>query len=159
MTKTRSALTEAELRSWFEDVQTYVDEKNLREVISDSRRIFNVDETAFFLAPKGVRCLMRKGDKTAYNFISNDDKECLTCLFGANASGMILPPMIMFSYECIPPHISNLLLKGWVIGKSESGWMTGQSFYEDVTNIFHPWVAYNKIKLLKLKSFASDTFF
>ncbi|KAJ8962087.1 hypothetical protein NQ318_018038 [Aromia moschata] len=147
LTKARSDLNEVKLRGWFNEVENYVKSKKLENVFTDPRRIFNVDETAFFLAPKGMKCLMRKGDRTSYNFICNDDKECLTCLVGANASGMILPPMIMFCYERIPPHISNLMPKGWAIGKSESGWMTGQTFYEFVSNIFYPWIISNNIPL------------
>lgn len=111
------------------------------------KRVFNTDETAFFLCPKGIKALIRKGDKTAYNFINNDEKECLTTLITANAAGMLVPPMIMFNYERIPAHISNLMPHGWGIGKSESGWMTGQSFYEFVANIFHPWIITNNIEL------------
>ncbi|KAJ8950062.1 hypothetical protein NQ314_008068 [Rhamnusium bicolor] len=61
----------------------------------------------------------------------------------SNAAGMLVPPMVMFNYERIPAHISNPMPQGWGIRKSESGWMTGQSFYEFVANIFHPWIANN----------------
>lgn len=94
-----------------------------------------------------MKCLIHRGDKTAYNFVSNDEKECLTTLITANVAGMLKPPMIMFNYERIPAHISSLMPQGWGIGKSESGWMTGQSFYEFVANIFHPWIIANNIRL------------
>lgn len=35
----------------------------------------------------------------------------------------------------------------WGVGKSENGWMTSESFYEYVTNIFFPWILKNGIKL------------
>lgn len=145
LTKSRSEVSEEKLRKWFDEVKQYFESKNLGNVFKDPRRVYNCDESAFFLAPKGIKCLVRKGDKTTYNFISNDDKECLTCLMTANADGMLLPPMIMFSYERIPAHISNLMPQGWGIGKSESGWMTGQSFYEFIANIFYPWLVSNGI--------------
>ncbi|KAF2904429.1 hypothetical protein ILUMI_01744 [Ignelater luminosus] len=122
----RSQLTEEKIRSWFHEIRSYIDSKDLSDIFDDPRRIYNADETAFFLAPKGIKCLMRKDDKTAYNFISNEDKECLTCLITANAAGTILPPMVLFSYERIPSQIASLMPKGWAIGKSNSGCMTGQ---------------------------------
>lgn len=36
---------------------------------------------------------------------------------------------------------------GWGLGKSESGWMTGESFFEYVSNIFYPWIIKNNIPL------------
>ncbi|KAJ8941959.1 hypothetical protein NQ314_010178 [Rhamnusium bicolor] len=132
LTKSRSEVNEEKLRKWFDEIKDYVKSKKLEDVFEDPKRIFNTDETAFFLSPKGIKCLVRKGDKTAYNFINNDEKECLTTLITANAAGMLVPPMVMFNYERIPAHISNLMPQEWGIGKSESGWMNGQSFYEFV---------------------------
>ncbi|KAF2892947.1 hypothetical protein ILUMI_13226 [Ignelater luminosus] len=121
-------------RKWFSstfstnrgnEIRSYIDSKNLSDIFDNPRRIYNADETTFFLAPKEIKSLMGKGDdKNAYNFTSNDDEECLTCLITANAAGAILSP--------------SLMPKEWTIGKSDSGWMTSQSFYEFVANIFHP---------------------
>ena len=146
LTKSRADVSEEKLRKWFEEIQQYLKSKNLENVLEDPSRIFNCDESAFFLAPKGIKCLVKKGDKTVYNVINNNDKECLTCLITANAAGALLPPMIMFNYERIPASIANSMPDGWGIGKSESGWMTGQSFYEFITNIFYPWVTSNNVK-------------
>ncbi|KAJ8947825.1 hypothetical protein NQ318_009969 [Aromia moschata] len=52
LTKARSDLNEVKLRGWFNEVENYVKSKKLENVFTDPRRIFNVDETAFFLAPK-----------------------------------------------------------------------------------------------------------
>ncbi|KAJ8916360.1 hypothetical protein NQ315_005057 [Exocentrus adspersus] len=147
LTKSRSEISEQKIRNWFTEIENYVTEKNLHDVFQDPKRVFNTDESAFFLCPKGIKCLIRKGNKTSYNFVSNDEKECLTTLITANAAGMLVPPMIVFNYERIPPHISNLMPSGWGIGKTESGWMTGQSFYEFITNIFHKFLIENKIQL------------
>ncbi|KAI4472143.1 homeobox-like domain superfamily [Holotrichia oblita] len=109
LTKGRSEVTEQKLRGWFDEIQQYFTSKNLEDVFEDPRRVYNCDETAFFLAPKGVKCLVQKGDKTPYCFISNDDKECLTCLITANANGEILPPMVV--YKTLKRENFALLLK------------------------------------------------
>lgn len=113
----------------------------------DKSRVFNRDESAFFLSPKGERVLVKKGKKTVYTFTRNSDKECLTVLFMANANGQLPPPMIVFPYERIPYSISQSMPDGWAIGKSDSGWMTAQTFYEYIVNVFHPWLLRNKISM------------
>lgn len=57
-----------------------------------------------------------------------------------NADGVLAPPMVMYPYERIPKHIVMRVPNGWGIGKSDSGWMTSESFFEYVSNIFYPWI-------------------
>lgn len=91
----RSSVTEIALRKWFAEVKTHLDKESAADL--DATRIFNCDESAFFLSPKGEKVLVKKGDKAVYNFIHNDNKECLTVLFTANAAGTLAPPMILFT--------------------------------------------------------------
>lgn len=102
-----------------------------RELINiDKCRIFNCDESAFFLCPKGERVLVKRGEKAVYNFIENDDKECLTVLLMTNANGQLPPPMIMFFYQRIPYSISQSIPDGWGIGKSDNGWIIAETFFK-----------------------------
>ncbi|KAK9710196.1 Tc5 transposase DNA-binding domain [Popillia japonica] len=54
LTARRAAVSEINLRNWFAEVKTYMDENNLLGVFNDPRRIFNCDETAFFLSPNAA---------------------------------------------------------------------------------------------------------
>jgi hypothetical protein len=36
--------------------------------------------------------------------------------------------------------------KGWGAGKSKSGWMTSESFFEYITNIFYPWLVSENVE-------------
>lgn len=112
--------------------------------MNDPRRVFNTDESAFFLQPKSGRVLVRKGEKNVYNS-SGDDKENLTVLITANAAGDLAPPMIVFPYERLPTLIANSVPKGWAIGRSETGWMCAKTFYEYVCNVFNPWLDKNNV--------------
>lgn len=47
--------------------------------------------------------------------------------------------MVMFKYKRLPSHIVQRVPDGWGLGKSDSGWMTNETFYEYITNIFYPW--------------------
>ncbi|XP_077268790.1 uncharacterized protein LOC143900891 [Temnothorax americanus] len=143
LTHSRAKVTEDKLRAWFNEVRIYFESKSLLDI--DPSRVFNCDESAFFLSPKGSKALVKKGDKTVYNFINNDEKECLTTLICGSASGKIASPMVIFSYKRIPGHIARSMPKDWSIGHSENGWMTGETFYEYIANIFYPWLVKNAI--------------
>lgn len=98
-------------------------------ILFDPRRIFNCDETAFFLCPEGAQVLVRKSEKAVYNFINCNEKECLTTLVTGNAAGELAPPMIIFSYKRVPAEIAASIQKKWGLGVSDNGWMTGETFY------------------------------
>lgn len=78
LTATRALVTERSIRSWFKEIHQYFIETNT--FITDPQRIFNADESAFFLSPKGNHVLAKKGSKAVYNRVGADDKECLTVL-------------------------------------------------------------------------------
>lgn len=145
LTSTRSAVTKEAIEKWFQEVFSYLQENNLDEVLKDPRRVFNADETAFFLNPKGNRVLAKKGDKTVYQQVNPDEKECLTVLITGNAAGHLAPPMVVFKYERIPKELALSVPGEWGIGKSESGWMTGETFFEFITNIFDKWLTEKQI--------------
>ena len=140
----RALVTEAALRQWFEEVNAQLN--NAIGTDYDATRVFNCDESAFYLTPNGDKVLVKKGDKTAYNFTPNAENECLTVLFSANAAGTVAPPMILFKYERIPAAISASIPDSWEIGKTETGWTTGESFFEYISNVFYPWLVSNNIE-------------
>lgn len=147
LTTSRANVTEAKIRAWFVEIKNYVKEKGLESVFENPKRIFNADETAFFLCPKGNKVLAKKGEKTIHSQTGNDEKECLTVLVTANADGEIAPPMVVYPYERIPAAIANSYPDSWGLGKSETGWMTGETFFEYVTNVLHPWIIQKNIPL------------
>ncbi|XP_030751595.1 uncharacterized protein LOC115879086 isoform X2 [Sitophilus oryzae] len=103
LSSARNNLTENRIRQWFIEVGAFLEESNYLRISDDPGRVFNCDETAFFLSPKGPnqtkgdKVLVRKGDRTVYSFVSNSEKECLTTLVTCSASGQILPSMIVFN--------------------------------------------------------------
>ena len=64
-----------------------------------------------------------------------------------NACGMVAPSMVMFSYQRISKSIVQEMPRKWGLGRSDNGWMTGESFFEYVANVWFPWVKENKIEL------------
>ncbi|KAJ8935243.1 hypothetical protein NQ314_012918 [Rhamnusium bicolor] len=61
----------------------------------------------------------------------------------ANTAGSFAPPMIVFSYERVPSYVSASVPSNWGIGRSDTGWMCGATFFEYITNIFLPWLQEN----------------
>lgn len=147
LTKSRTTVSETQIRNWFDEVEEYLVSNNFFDILSNPTRIYNTDESAFFLNPKGLKVLAQRGDKSIYQAASNDEKECLTVLINCSADGQLAPPLIIFRYQRIPGILAESVPKSWGIGRSDSGWMTAESFYEYITNVFHPWLVKKNILL------------
>lgn len=148
LTVSRASLSENDIRNWFSSVRSYLTDNDLLDVLTDPKRVFNCDESGFYLSPKEKQVLVRKGSKKVYNRTVNDEKENITVLLTVSADGVMQPPMTLFPYKKrIPSSIHKKYPKSWGIGHSESGWMTGETFYEYMTNVFHPWILNNNIPL------------
>lgn len=66
LTTARDNVKEEDINRWFEEVEGYLQEKGLMEVIKEPERIFNTDESAFFLSPKAGKVLAKRGEKHIY---------------------------------------------------------------------------------------------
>ena len=143
LTKARASVTEGSLRRWFQYTEEYLASKNITNI--EPERVFNMDESGFLLNPKNGKVIVPKGEKSVYS-VCGSEKECYTAIIAGNAAGQLLPTMVVYSYERIPPLIANLFPDDFVIGKSESGWMTSELFYSYFANHVYPWCVKNKVK-------------
>lgn len=75
--KTRLVI-KSQVESWFTEVEQYLEDKNLSKALNDPRRVFNADETAFFLCPKGKKVNNNEIERTYF------------CLTSVNASLMLV---------------------------------------------------------------------
>nr|XP_033334412.1 uncharacterized protein LOC117225185 [Megalopta genalis]XP_033334413.1 uncharacterized protein LOC117225185 [Megalopta genalis] len=145
LSMTRASVTEENLRGWFGEIKTYLHSKNLIDI--HPSRVYNCDETNVELTPKPDRVLTKKGAHTVYTVLDANEKESFTTLFMYNAEGLRAPPMILYSYkENEPNKILENSPSEWGIGVSENGWMTIETFYEYITNIFYPWLLKTNIE-------------
>jgi hypothetical protein len=175
LTKSRAAVTQQNIINWHGEVLKYLKEKrfmvypdndkeffdpettpidpqrpnpttiNAIDILKEPKRILNADEAALFLNPKGEKVLVPRGEKSIYHIVNTDEKECLTVMMCGNAAGDIVDPLIVFKYVRVPGDIAQLIPKHWGIGRSDSGWMTAEVFFEYITNIVYPWLLRNKI--------------
>lgn len=135
--RARGSVTENKIRSWFKEVYEILGEN--ASILEDPSRVFNMDETCFNLALKGELIIGERG-RNVYDEHTNSDKENVTTLFGTNALGKWAPPLTIFKYERIPATLVKSAPSGWGIGKSETGWMTSETFFEYMANIFLPFI-------------------
>jgi len=76
-----------------------------------------------------------------YKLVDASEKETLTALFMYSASGARVPPMIMYKYKkTVPKKVLECCPGGWGIDNSDNGWMTAQTFFEYITNVFYSWL-------------------
>ena len=61
VTVASSGVSEENIRKWFDEVQEYIRENNLEEVMDDTSRIFYGDETGFQICPSTSSFLAEKG--------------------------------------------------------------------------------------------------
>lgn len=147
MTVSRSAVTGANILPWFTEVHAYLTENSYDHILDDPSRLFNCDEMALFLNPKRQKVLARKGDKTVYQQVNADEKECVTVLMTGSASGIVAPTTILYKYKHVPQEIADNFPREWKLGKTDSGWMTCEAFYELIADIFYPWLMEMQVSL------------
>lgn len=140
----RSFVTEDLIRSWFAEVKRHLEPLGMVNI--DPSRVFNCDETAFILAPKGEKVLVRQGERTVYNFINRDEKECLTTMICGNASGQLAPPMVMFACARMSASLTASIPGSWGVEKSENGWVNSEACWKWVVNCFYPWLKQNNFE-------------
>uniref|UniRef100_A0A2S2Q4Q0 DDE-1 domain-containing protein n=1 Tax=Sipha flava TaxID=143950 RepID=A0A2S2Q4Q0_9HEMI len=135
--RARGSVTEIKIKNWFKEVHEILGEN--ASILEDPSRVFNMDETCFNLAPKGELIIGERG-RNVYDEHTNSNKENVTTLFGTNALGKWAPPLTIFKYERIPAALVKSAPSGWGIGKSETGWMTSETFFEYMANMFLPFL-------------------
>lgn len=140
LTISRAAVTEKNLQSWFSEIFDYLKANKIDNLLKEPEKLFNLDESAFFLNPKQNLVLAGKGEKNVCMKSGSNEKECFSVLIGGNAVGELCPPMVIFDYKRVPSEVANSIPKEWGIGLSDSGWSTYDVFYCYIVNVFYPWV-------------------
>ncbi|KAJ8930264.1 hypothetical protein NQ314_016946 [Rhamnusium bicolor] len=115
-------------------------------VLEDPSRIFNEDESSFTLCSKTGKVLAR-GEQNIYEIVHGSDKENITVLVTIAEDVTKAPPSIIYSYIRLPADIARSYPSEWWLGKSESGWTTGETFYEYMAKVFYPWLVKFNITL------------
>ena len=140
VTATSSCVSEEDIRIWFDEVQEYIRENNLEEVMNDPSMIINGDETGFRICPSTCRVLAEKWAKNVYAIGEGSSKENITVMFSFSANGKKCCLMIFCPHKRIPEKIAQSVPAERGIARSDRERMTYEIFYEYIANIFHPFL-------------------
>ncbi|XP_055373588.1 uncharacterized protein LOC129606961 isoform X2 [Condylostylus longicornis] len=140
ITKGRAVVTEEYIKKWFQDLSIFLESISQTTLLNDPRRIINGDETSFSLCPKTGKVIAPKSYKNVYQIQTGNEKETLTVLFVCTADGKVLPPMVIFPYIRPPKEVVDSVPQNWFLGRTESGWMRSETFFEYVANCVNVWI-------------------
>lgn len=142
----RAKVTEEKIRGWGNGLREYLKEEKALDILDDPTRIFNADESGFRTNPDTGLVLGPINYEHFYIVKDGSEKENISALFTASAAGEIVPPCIVFPYVRIPREIAMNCNPEWSVGRSPSGWMTGQVFFGYIGNTFIPWLKSRNVK-------------
>ena len=146
ISKGRAVITEESVRKWFVKLTDYLTKNQALDVLEDPKRILNGDETSFMLCPKTGKVIAPRGYKNVYQIVKGKEKEAVTVLAFFSAMGDILPPCVVFPYIRPPKDVINSMPDGWFLGKSDTGWMKADIFYDYISKCLSKWIDDNKVK-------------
>lgn len=121
LSKVRATVPEQQIRQCFKEVLDTLKEVDATEVLDDPSRIFNLDETAFFLCPKSGKVLGIPQKRNVYEVNTSSDKENLTVLCTVSATGAVAPTLIVFPGQRMPAStkLNPNVPSEWAISRSE----------------------------------------
>ncbi|XP_036342576.1 uncharacterized protein LOC118751857 [Rhagoletis pomonella] len=137
ISKGRAVVMQETILKWFKELEEYLKTIGQENIMNDASRILNSDETSFCLCPKTGKVIAPKGYKNIYQIAAGNEKETLTVLIVFSADGKLFEPMVVFPYLRPPKEIVDSMPKSWFLGRSESGWMKSETFFEYVANCVH----------------------
>lgn len=133
-------VSESDIRGWFAQVTSYLEERGLLEILQDGSRVYNGDETSFFLHPKTKAVLAARGSHNVYEVEHASSHTNITVMFSFGADGSIVPPNIILPMQRIRADLLRTFPPDWGIGKSAKGWMDASNFELYVRKVFYPFL-------------------
>uniref|UniRef100_A0A1Q3FBH5 Putative mariner-29 hm n=1 Tax=Culex tarsalis TaxID=7177 RepID=A0A1Q3FBH5_CULTA len=104
---------------WFGCVTRFLEKMSLQTVIQNHRQVFTLDDM---------------------NLKSNRHDAAFSCLFGANAYGDLLPPLVLYPDEIeIPTQKRQLELK-YAVAQQDTELTAGNALFQWLSKVFQPWL-------------------
>ncbi len=134
----RRALCEdsSKIQKWFELVRSTIEEFGIVD-----EDIYNFDETGFAMGIVATAKVITQADKRSRpSLVQPGNREWVTAIEAVNASGWVLPPMIIFAGKT---HRTNWfenteIPRDWTIAVSDNGWTTDQLGCDWLESVFEP---------------------
>nr|XP_029732000.1 stress response protein NST1-like [Aedes albopictus] len=142
-----SRVSEEDIRGWFRMVDKWLSEKQMREILEDPTRVFNADETSFYLHPVSKEVIARTGSRNVYEVQQAVAKQNVTVMFAFGASGVVVTPHVILPGKRIRKEVAQGFPADWGLGLSDRGWMDSPNMGEFIVRILHPYLVKHGIKL------------
>lgn len=137
---------EADIRGWFANLKSYLEENCLMAAALDPTRIYNGDETSFFLHPQTKTVLASRGSKNVYEIEHADGHKNITVMFTFGADGSVVSPGVVLPMQRLSVEILRSFPGDWGVGKSPKGWMDTTNFMLYIRNVFYPHLQKKKVR-------------
>ncbi|CAH2001405.1 unnamed protein product [Acanthoscelides obtectus] len=147
VTSSSACISEQDIRNWFVNIYDYLKQTNLEDVLKDPSRIFNADESGFEICPSTGKVFAAKGTRNVYSVERGSSKENISVLFTFSSDGTTCVPIEVFPYQRIREKITKGINPKLGVGRSDKGWMTSETFYQYIANVFYPHLKENSIQL------------
>lgn len=95
-----------------------------------AKNIWNVDESGLTTVHRPQKVLAKKGQKQVGKVTSGERGKNVTIVCSMNATGVYIPPMIIFPRKRLAPALTRGLPPGSVARVSDNGWITKELFLE-----------------------------
>lgn len=100
-------------------------------LISKPMQIFNVDETGIGIVHKPGKVIAEVGRRNVHSLTSAEKGKTHTIISCVSASGMALPPMMIYPRKrCVPEKLKEGAVRGTIFKTSESGWVNQEIYLE-----------------------------
>ena len=123
----RSSVTKESLLAWYSNFKKFIEDKELSHVIQSPERIFNLDETAFYLNSNRGKFIGKKHE-CLQQVCTTIEKENVTVAINFSAAGEMAPPMVILKRQKLSKSLQQCVPLGMIVQRSSSGWMKGETF-------------------------------
>lgn len=108
--------------------------------------LINWDQTGSKLVPVSSWTMAEEGSKQV-PVVGKEDKREITALLAITASGVLLPPQLIYQGKTVGCHPKITFPPNWNITHSESHWSTEDTMLEYLDNVIIPYVTETRKKL------------
>lgn len=140
-------VSEEDIRGWFQHIKEWLAKNDMLHILDCPDRVFNGDETSFYLHPKTKEVIARTGSRNVYEVEQAVAKQNVTVMFAFGASGTVVHPHVILSGKRLRKEVVAGFPGAWGVGLSEKGWMDLDNFRNYVEKIFYPYLVEKNVEL------------
>ncbi|XP_058817908.1 uncharacterized protein LOC131681221 [Topomyia yanbarensis] len=146
VTTASSRVSKEDIRGWFTMTKDWLLENGFFDIMEDPTRIYNGDETSFYLHPKTKEVIARTGSRNVYEVQQAPGKQNVTVMFSFSAAGAVVTPQVILPGKRRRKEVAEGFPSEWAIGLSDCGWMDVDNYRFYTKKVFHPFLVQQAVK-------------